>query len=290
VGTEATVDGTGFDAGERIDLYAESTEGTPLASTTADEEGNFTGTVVIPDAAEGYLLIAAKGQSSGLTASKSFNVTEGGEDESVSPPVESDPPASDTSGEEAVEPTAVPTEEPTPEPTPEPVPRELVFVPVSDTSVSAADPDVPQAPDDAGTLAAGGPDGAVAFITFQVEGIAEGTVVSAQLVLTDTGETGGVAGAIRALDGVWADEGSWTFSNAPVRDGRAAIGADGSVAAPWLDPWAETVVDVTGSVNGDGTITFVVRGTSDATLWLGSRESAASARLVVTVLDGATQG
>jgi hypothetical protein len=69
-----------------------------------------------------------------------------------------------------------------------------------------------------------------------------------------------------------------------------ACAADGSAASPWLDPWVETAVDVTGSVGADGTITFVVTGTSDATLVLGSRESGAPARLVVTVLDSAPEG
>ena len=119
---------------------------------------------------------------------------------------------------------------------------------MADTSVSAADP---EAPGDAGSLAAGGPDGQVAFITFQVEGIGAGTVVSAQLVLTGTGDSGGATGTIGVLGGVWTDEG-WTYASAPVS------GASPAVGSTWVDPWAETAVDVTGTVGADGTKQYEV--------------------------------
>ncbi|HKG25655.1 MAG TPA: hypothetical protein VKB09_08400, partial [Thermomicrobiales bacterium] len=288
--------------------YVESTDGEPIASFVVDEHGDFAGRIVIPDVETGNLLIAAKGETSGTKASRSFRVTRpraerstgsgeepaadaGGDQGSTSdgadqPAPDAAPTAEPEPTEEAApaeEPT--PTEEPNPEPTPEPVPHDLVFLPVADTSVSAANPDAAQAPEEMGSLAAAGPDGDVAFITFQLEGIAGGTVVSAQLVLTDTGETGGATDTIGVLRDVWADESGWTYASAPVAGGAAAIAADGSAASAWLDPGVETAVDVTGTVGADGTITFVISGTSDATLLLGSRESGASPRLVVTVLD-----
>ncbi|MER3404301.1 MAG: hypothetical protein C4289_03290 [Chloroflexota bacterium] len=170
--------------------------------------------------------------------------------------------------------------------TPEPVPRELVFLPVADASVAAATPDQPQPPDTLGVLAAGGPDGAVALITFQVEGIAAGTVVDARLILTNVGDAGAAGGAVTYVPGFWVDEASLTYAGAPVLDQAPVLRSDGTPAIiEWLDPWVESTIDVTGTVTADGTITFVIPGTPEATLILGSRESGTPPRLVITVLD-----
>ncbi len=186
-------------------------------------------------------------------------------------------PAGDTPTPEAVDEPTV---------TPEPVPREMVFLPVADASVAAAAPDQPQAPDTLGVLAAGGAEGAVALITFHVEGIVAGTVVDARLILTNVGEAGAAGGAVTYAPGFWVDEATVTYAGAPVLDQAPALRGDGTPAVvEWLDPWVESAIDVTGTVTVDGTITFVIPGTPDAALSLGSRESSTPPRLIITVLD-----
>ena len=182
-------------------------------------------------------------------------------------------------------PAEAPAPESEPQPTPEPVVRELVFAPVADTSVSAAAPDAPQAPEAIGTLAAGGPDGAVALLTFEVTGIAPGSVVEAKLALTNVGESGAAGGAVLYATDYWLDEAA-TYQTALVSGLPQAVGSDGApTIIEWLEPWAETTVDVTGVVAADGTITFVIAGAPDSPLLLGSRESGAPPRLIVTVVE-----
>jgi hypothetical protein len=56
----------------------------------------------------------------------------------------------------------------------------------------------------------------------------------------------------------------------------------------WVDtisPGGQTVVDVTGVVNADGTISFVIPGTPDGTVGIGSKEIGAGAYLELTVED-----
>src|SRR5262249_16873173 len=157
--------------------------------------------------------------------------------------------------------------------TAEPAPQEMVFLPVAGASVSAPPAEGTPMAEQVGGLVAGGADGSVAYVTFRIDGGAAGSVVSAQLVLTNVREAGAAAGTIGALGDVRADPG-WTYEIAPRADVPAAVAADGSAAgAGWLDPWVETAIDVTGTVAGDGTVTFVIFGTPDATLVLGSRGS-----------------
>jgi hypothetical protein len=275
-GTAVTVSGSGFGAGEQVDIYFHATDTAPLATVQADADGSFTGTIVVPDAPAGNERIVAKGQTSGQTAAKTFRVTRPRRDRSATPAsgVSQDQPAAATA-------TEVPTQDPTPTATP--APKELVFRPVADASVAAPHQDGTPTAGEVSGLVAGGGDGAVAFVTFRVEGIAAGSVVSAQLVLTNVGEAGAAAGAIGALADVQADPG-WTYETAPVSGVPPAVAADGSAAgAGWLDPGVAAAVDVTGTVAGDGTVTFVIFGTPDAPLVLGNSGSDAAPRLVVNV-------
>ena len=43
----------------------------------------------------------------------------------------------------------------------------------------------------------------------------------------------------------------------------------------WTEPWFEVAVDVTGSVQADGTVTFLLSGAPDVPIDFGSRESGA---------------
>jgi hypothetical protein len=187
-------------------------------------------------------------------------------------------------------PTEAPTEAPAPAPTPtpvsEPVTRVVVVQAASDTSVSLAAPDAPQPADQVAILPAGGTVGAVALMTFSVEGIGAGTVVEAKLVLTGAGDIGGVGGVIGMAPGYWVDEATLIYNEAPVAGLPAAVRADGSAATlDWIEPWTEVAVDVTGSVTTDGTMTFVVTGTAEQAIALASRESGAPAYLQITVVE-----
>jgi len=170
-------------------------------------------------------------------------------------------------------------ETPVPEPTAteEMVSREIVIAAAQDTSVAEKDPLAPQSPDATFALPAGGDDGALAVLTFPIEGVGAGTVVNAQLVVTGAGESGGEGGQLRAIEGAWFDEASATWN-----DVTNAGGEDG----PWIgriEPGEETAIDVTGVVSADGTVSFVLEGTPDQAVAIASRESGSPAYLVIIV-------
>ncbi|CAA9566593.1 MAG: hypothetical protein AVDCRST_MAG73-4240 [uncultured Thermomicrobiales bacterium] len=187
-------------------------------------------------------------------------------------------------------PTVVPTATSLPEPTATPVPitREVVLVPVADTSVDPTTPDQPQAPASIGSLTAGGPTAASSYVTYTLDGIVPGTVVDARLTYTSLGAVGAAGGSLAVLPGIAVDESGLTAATAPALGVPvAALAGDGSpVALPWTEPWVESSVDVTGTANAGGTMTFLLTGSPDAPLTIGSRESATPPRLIVTVVEG----
>lgn len=135
-------------------------------------------------------------------------------------------------------------------------------------------------------LAAGGPEGSLAFLTFQVAGIEAGTVLDARLVLTGAGQLSGAGGTLGALPGVWIDEAGMTYETAPAYDAPPALAGDETVAyIDWIGPGTETTIDVTGTVREDGTVTFVLAGTPESPIAVASRESAAPPRLVIAIRD-----
>jgi hypothetical protein len=300
-----SVRGTGFKAGSTVTIYwGSASSANKICSVQASStNGAFTCLVSPkPGSAAGTYQILASGSGSSATAN--FTLTQAlaaqaalDETTPETTPVpestatvetEAESPAAAT--ETPVEQTPVPTETATPEPTLEPVPREIVLYPVADTSVSASTPDQPQAPESATGLSAGGSNGDVALITFAVSGIAPGTVVNATLVMTGVGSTGSPGGVVTVAGGYVVDEASATYSTAPVTGLPQAIRADGGVSTiDWVDLGVEYGADVTGTVTADGTITFVISGIPDAQLLIGSRESGAPPRLVITVLDQPVQ-
>jgi hypothetical protein len=162
---------------------------------------------------------------------------------------------------------------------------EVTFDAVSDTTVFTAEPNGSQSPESAPLLAIGGPQGAVALISFDVSGIGEGTVLSALLTFTGAGDVsapGGSVGVIYdyvARDGLTANE---------VPDGGSALNVHG--VPSWfeaVEPGGLTAVDVTGSVSGDGKITFVMPGQPDATGSINSTESGVPPQLILTVAQPA---
>src|SRR3954452_14493705 len=140
---------------------------------------------------------------------------------------------------------------------------EVTFDAVSDTTVFSAEPNASQSPESAPLLAIGGPQGAVALISFDVSRIGEGTVLSALLTFTGAGDAGAPGGSVGVIydyvarDGLTANE---------VPDGGTALNVHG--VPSWfeaVEPGGLTAVDVTGSVSGDGKITFVMPGQPDST-------------------------
>ncbi len=206
-------------------------------------------------------------------------------DISPSPTETVEAPPTDTATAEPTEaPTETPTVEPTQTPSPEPTPRELVFNPIADTSVAVPLEGTPQPVEAVTYLSIGGAQQAVTYLSFDVEGVAPGEVIQAQLILT--GAASGSGGTLLVVPGAVVDEASWTHDTVPVSGLPAAIQADGSPAVVnWLDPGVETAVDVTGTVSADGIVTFAIAGTPDQVAAIASRESGTPPRLVVEVID-----
>ena len=165
------------------------------------------------------------------------------------------------------------------------VTTEVAFDAVSDTTVFTAAPNAPQAPESAALLAIGGPQGAVTLISFDVTGIGEGTVLSALLTFTGAGEAGAPGGSVGIIydfvvpDGLTAND---------VPDGGSALNVHG--VPSWfeaVEPGGLSAVDVTGSVSGDGKITFVLPGQPEATGSFYAMESGIPPQLVLTVTQPA---
>jgi hypothetical protein len=154
----------------------------------------------------------------------------------------------------------------------------------SDTSVAATAPDAPQAPEQVLALRMGGVDQALTTLTFDVQGVAPGTVVSATLVLTGSGEAGAPGGELRVIPSQWVDEDSATWNQI------AAAGATSAGWIDWIEPGVEARVDVTGVVRGDGTVTFVLVGAPDQIATIASRETATPPRLEIVVEEVTAPG
>ncbi len=176
--------------------------------------------------------------------------------------------------------TGEPAAAPTPYPVPTGDPVFVVFSPVADTSVTNESPDRPQPEIQQSVLPIGGPSDSTAYVTFQLDGVAPGSVVSAHLVITGAiGFWGPVS--VAAIPGYWTDEATLTWNTQPWSD-VPATAADGTIAAyAGLPADTEVVADVTGTVGAGGVVTFVLRGTPDAGQAVGSRESSIPCRLEV---------
>jgi hypothetical protein len=158
---------------------------------------------------------------------------------------------------------------------------ELVFDAVSDGTVFTSAPGSPQSPESVNFLAIGGPQGAVSLISFEVSGVDGGAVLGARLTFYGAGETGAPGGGVGIIYG-------WT-----VPDGVTANGVPGSDTAynfqgapSWferVEPNGLTAADVSGSVPGDGVITFVLPGQPEEMGSLYSLESGAPPQLILTV-------
>lgn len=158
---------------------------------------------------------------------------------------------------------------------------ELTFDAVADATVFTSSPGSPQSPESINYLALGGPSGAVSLMSFKVEGVGNGTVLSALLTFTGAGGTGAPGGGVGVIYGyVVPDEA--TANGVP--GSQTALNVHG--APSWferVEPNGVTAVDVSGSVSGDGRITFVLPGQPEQTGSLFAMESGNPPQLVLTV-------
>ncbi len=158
---------------------------------------------------------------------------------------------------------------------------ELVFDAVSDTTVFTSSPGSPQSSESLELLAVGGDLGAVAFMSFEVSGVGEGTVLAARLTFYGAGAHGSPGGSVGVIYDFIAPDGL-TANGAPGAEN--ALNVHGAPA--WferVEPDGMSAVDVTGSVGGDGTITFVLPGQPEEMGSIYALESGAPAQLILTV-------
>jgi hypothetical protein len=157
----------------------------------------------------------------------------------------------------------------------------LNFSAVADTTVFTSAPSSPQSPESAGLLALGGPQGAVALMSFDVSGIGGGTVLSALLTFTGAGDNGAPGGSVDVIYGYTVSDGI-TANDVP--SAQTALNVQG--APSWferVEPGGQTSVDVTGSVTADGLITFVLPGQSEKSGTVFAIESGNPPQLNLTV-------
>lgn len=159
--------------------------------------------------------------------------------------------------------------------------KELTYNAIADTTVFLAAPGSPQTPESVASLAMGGSNRAVALISFSVEGLGDGVVLGARLTFHGAGYDGGPGGPVEVIyDYVTAD--GITANDVPST--QTALNVQG--APSWferVEPEGITAVDVTGSVYGDGTLTFVLPGQSDASAAISAIESGIPPQLILTV-------
>lgn len=159
--------------------------------------------------------------------------------------------------------------------------EELTFNSIADTTVFVSSPGSPQSSESSGALALGGEQGAIALLSFEVTGVGEGTVLGARLTFYGAGVSGAPGGSVDVIyDYVTADD--QTLNGVP--SASSALNVHG--APTWferVEPDGMTAVDVTGSVFGDGTLTFVLPGQQDAMGSIYSIEGGVPAQLILTV-------
>ncbi len=158
---------------------------------------------------------------------------------------------------------------------------ELAFDAIADATVFGAAPDAPQTAESTPLLGLGGPQDAASLISFEVSGVGEGTVLSALLTFTGAGETGAQGGGVGVIYDYVVPEGV-TANSMP--GGETALNVHGAPA--WfeeVEPGGITSIDVTGSVYGDGVVTFVVQGQPEAAGAFYAMESGTVPQLVLNV-------
>lgn len=159
--------------------------------------------------------------------------------------------------------------------------QELTFTAIADTTVFLASPNSPQTEESIASLAMGGPQNAVALISFSVDGISDGVVLGARLTFTGAGIDGGPGGSVGIIYDYVTVDGA-TANDVPSYE--SALNVQGVPA--WferVEPAGITQIDVTGSVGYDGALTFVLPGQSEQMSSIYSLESGVPPQLILTV-------
>ena len=159
--------------------------------------------------------------------------------------------------------------------------QELTFTAIADTTVFLASPNSPQTEESIASLAMGGPQNAVALISFSVDGIGDGVVLGARLTFTGAGLDGGPGGSVGIIYDYVTVDGA-TANDVPSYE--SALNVQG--VPTWferVEPAGITQIDVTGSVGYDGTFTFVLPGQPEQMSSIYSLESGVPPQLILTV-------
>lgn len=159
--------------------------------------------------------------------------------------------------------------------------QEATFQAIADTTVFLSAPNSPQTEESVASLAMGGPQNAVALISFSLEGIGDAVVLSARLSFQGTGLDGGPGGSVGVIYDYVTSDGA-TANDVPSYD--TALNVHGAPA--WferVEPAGITQVDVTGSIYGDGALTFVLPGQSEQASAIYALESGIPAQLILTL-------
>ncbi|MCA9861392.1 MAG: hypothetical protein KC432_00165 [Thermomicrobiales bacterium] len=159
--------------------------------------------------------------------------------------------------------------------------QEATFTAIADTTVFLSSPNSPQTEESIASLAMGGSQNAVALISFSVEGLGDAVVLGARLSFQGAGLNGGPGGSVGVIYGYVTSDGA-TANDVPSYEN--ALNVHGAPA--WferVEPAGITQVDVTGSISGDGTLTFVLPGQPEQSAAIYSLESGVPPQLILTV-------
>ena len=159
--------------------------------------------------------------------------------------------------------------------------QEATFTAIADTTVFLSAPNAPQTEESIASLAMGGPQNAVALISFSVEGVGDAVVLGARLSFQGTGMDGGPGGSVGVIYDYVTVDGA-TANDVPSYE--SALNVHGAPA--WferVEPAGITQVDVTGSIYGDGALTFVLPGQSQQAAAIYALESGVPPQLILTL-------
>lgn len=159
--------------------------------------------------------------------------------------------------------------------------QQVSFDAIADTTVFLSSPSSPQTEESIASLAMGGSQQAVALISFSLEGLGDSVVLGALLSFQGAGVDGAPGGSVGVIYDYVTVDGA-TANDVPSYD--SALNVHGAPA--WferVEPAGITQVDVTGSIYGDGTLTFVLPGQSEQAAAIYAMESGVPPQLILTL-------